>query len=145
MTSTITNASANANTRSRRKRTRVTVDEENPTAIKRPKKEAKLDKLKAQLKEIAGVLKNRLIQLQEHLVNEKVAKESAETVYMALVDQCDDILMGIEPDQDDLELLKEPFVNNFQPEEVLRNRLSGGMLPFRRAQSASLMSTPQFQ
>jgi hypothetical protein len=96
-------------------------------------KEAKFDKLKAQLKEMAGVLKTMLMELQEDLVNENVAKESGKRTYRALLHRCDYILIGIEPDEDDLELLKEPFVDNFQPEEVLRNRLSRVMLPFRRA------------
>ena len=135
MASTITNPSANANTRSRRKRTRGTVDEEtlnSPSAFKRPKKEAKLDKLKAQLIDTAGVLKKGLTTLQKHLENDLVAKESDSGIYACLIDACDDILMGIVPDEDVLEFLRDPFEDYFQPEEVLRNRLSGGMLPFRR-------------
>ena len=132
MASTITNPSANANTRSRRKRTRETVDEEtpnSPSAIKRPKKEAKLDKLKAQLIETTVALKEMLKRHEEHLVNDLVAKEGSGGIYTNLIVACDVICMGILPDEDVLAILRDPFVDFFQPEEVLRNRLSGGMLP----------------
>jgi hypothetical protein len=141
MASTITNPSANpsanANTRSRRKRARGTAGEENPSAIKRPKRETKLDKQKAQLKEAVGLLKNKLMKLEEYFLDAKIAKEnakeSAKMMYTTLLVQCDNILEDNEPNEVALALFKEPFVDNFQPEEVLQRRLSPGMLPSRRA------------
>jgi hypothetical protein len=54
-------------------------------------------------------------------------------MYTSLLDQCKDILTGIGPGEDALALFEAPFVDNFEPEEVLRNRLGPGMLPSRRA------------
>ena len=67
-----------------------------------------------------------------HLLDAKTTKENAGATYTALLDQCDAILTGMEPGEDTLELFKTPFVENFEP-EVLRDRLSRGMLPSRRA------------
>jgi hypothetical protein len=137
MASTITNPSANpsanANTRSRRKRARGTAGEENPSAIKRPKRETKLDKQKAQLKEAVDLLKNNLINLQEYFLDAKIAKESAKMMYAALLNQCGGILAGVDPGEDDLALFKVPFVEIFKPEGDLRERLDQGMLLSRRA------------
>ena len=136
MPSSITNANASADTRSSRKRTRGTVDKEYPnppSGTKRLKKETKLDRLKAELKQVAGLLKNNLEKLQGDLVDEKIAKECAGRTYRALLYQCDDILTGMEPNRDALAFLKAPFVDNFEPEEVLLDRLGQGKLPSRRA------------
>ena len=132
MASTTTDPSANANTSSHQMRTPGMVDEETPnppSAIKRPK-EAKLDKLKAQLKDMAGILKNRLEKRQEYLKSVSVANEGAQMRFELLLETCDDIITGTDPVEDVLGLLKEPFVDILQSEDILRNRLGGGMLPF---------------
>jgi len=136
MPSSITNANASADTRSSRKRTRGTADKENPnppSGTKRLKKETKLDRLKAQLKQAAGLLNDSLVNLQRYLVDEKVAKESAGRTHRALLGLCNDILTGVELDGDALALFKVPFVDNFEPEEVIHDRLGQGKLPSRRA------------
>jgi len=136
MASANTNANASADARGSRKRTRGMADQKNlnpPSATKRPKKETKLDRLKAELKQVAGLLKNNLEKLQGDLVDEKIAKECAGRTYRALLYQCDDILTGMEPNRDALAFLKAPFVDNFEPEEVLLDRLGQGKLPSRRA------------
>jgi len=136
--SAIMNPSVSANTRSGQKRTRGTADEENPTTpstAKRPKKETKPDKLKAQLKEAAGRLYDRLVMLQEDLLDKKVAKESAGMIYRALRQLCNIIRTGRGPDEDALALFKLSFMENFEPDEIILNRLGQGMhmLPSRRA------------
>ena len=132
MASTITNPSANAGTRSSQKRQANDDNPSQPSPAKRPK-EGKLDKLKAQLKEAARRLKNELVDLRENLLNPNRTKDSAGDTYRALLASCNSILEGEQPDKHALAFFKLPFGGNFEPEEVLRGRLSQGRLPSRRA------------
>ena len=134
MASTITIPNANAGTRSSQKRQ---ADDDNPSQqspAKRPKKEGKLDKLKAQLKDAASRLKSELVDLREDILNRNWTKESAGVTYRALLASCNSILEGEQPDKDALAFFKFPFGENFEPEEVLRGHVSQGRLPSRRAQ-----------
>ena len=132
MASGVTNTSVSTNTDSGLKRTlsSVTQDSEgNDTllpATKRPKKETKLDRLKAELKAEAVRLKT-VVEISLALVKDKgVAKEVFLKLY---VYYCDDILAGAELDENLLALFKVPFADNFDSEEVLLKNLNQGGLP----------------
>ena len=130
MASRTMNTSA-TDTRSSRNRTQKRADEgTNPPSATKPPKETKL---KAQLKEAAGRLKDELLDLQEDLLDETVAKKDAGRMYKALLKRCTNILEDMEPHEDFLNLFKVPFVDIFEPEGVLYDRLGQGMLPSRRA------------
>jgi len=107
-------------------------------APKKPKKETKLDKLKAQLKADAARLKKRIDSELKVVKDKGVAKESVLETYF---DLCDDILAGNTLDEDALALVKLPFANHFA-EDVLCKELDQCMLP-RRKRSASLMRSHQ--
>lgn len=142
MASVITDSSVSTSTDSDLKRTlpptmQGSVREGSPQ--KRPKKETKLDILKAQQKEEATILKQK-IKLELELVKDKGVTE--ESVLEYYCDCCDTILAGREIDQCDITILKEPFAKNFVEEDLLREKLSPRML-LRSTRSTSLMSTLQ--
>ena len=106
---------------------------------KRPKRETKLDKLKAQLKSKATLLKKKIERELELVKDTGVVQEP---VLLYYCDLCDLILAGEELFEHHLTFLKTPFAANFVGEDVLREKLSPGML-LRRTRLASLMSTLQ--
>lgn len=87
-----------------------------------------VDKLKAKLKGQVGKLKTELIDVRAFLLDERVAKRCAKVRYLALQKGCDDILTEEDPTHSVLALFKAPFAV-FESEEVLRSRISAGVLP----------------
>ena len=96
---------------------------------KKQKKQNKLDKLKADLKEQVGILKDQLINFRKFLLDEQVAKKGAERGYTTLLFRCNMILSGENPTPPDLAMFQVHFANEYESEEVLRIRMDQGVLP----------------
>lgn len=147
MASEVTNASASTNTGGSLKRTLESAiqdlawegSEDLQPATKRPKREAKLDTLKAKLGAEVALLK-KTIEGEMAIVKGKGVAD--EVLLNAYIHFCRDILEGRELDENDLAIFKMSFEDHFEPEEVLLKKFNQGILP-RRTWSASLMSISQ--
>ena len=106
--------------------------------IKKPKRETKLDKLKAEHKSEAGNLITKIRAVLRLIEGKGVANEALLDIY-ALT--CDRILAGREANEAAVQLLETPFKSHFRPDEVLLENLGPCMLPVELA--TLLMSTPQ--
>ena len=84
---------------------------------KKQKKQTKLDRLKADLKVQAGILKVEMANVQDILLNEDFAKNDAKTAYRALLSQCDSILRGENPTLRTLATFQANFENQFESEK----------------------------
>ena len=93
---------------------------------KQPKRETKLDKLKAEQKSEAGNLKTNIRAILKLIEGKGVANKASLETY---VHTCDDVLAGTELDEAALQLLEMPFKDHFQPDEVLLENLGRCMLP----------------
>ena len=141
MASVITDASISTSTDSNLKRTPPSTMQSarEGSPQKRPKRETKLDRLKAKLKSEATLLK-KLVEGELEIVKDTgVVKEP---VLLYYCDLCDHILAGEELVESDLTIFKKPFAANFVGENILREKLSPGML-LLRTRLASLMGTLQ--
>ena len=117
-------ASANtANTDGSLKRT-LTSSGARPT--KRPKRETKLDRLKAEQKSEAGNLKTKIELVLGLIEGKGVANEFSLKIY---VDSCNHVLGGMELHEVTLEMFEMPFADHFKPDDVLLKILGPCMLP----------------
>ena len=144
MASAVTDASASTSTSigSSIKRTLSSAIQDSAgegPAPKKLKKETKLDRLKAQQKVEAALLKKNIEHELEFVKDKDVANEPMLSFYCH---RCDWILAGETLDEHALTLFKTPFANYFVGEDALREKLGPRML-LRRTQSASLMSSLQ--
>ena len=136
-----------ANTDSSLKRTLASSDARHgdslQPATKRSKKETKLDRLKAEQKSEASELKRKIEAVLGLIEGKDVANEALLKIY---VDSCNEIVAGMELDEDALRLFEGPFEKNFKPEEVLLQTLDPCMLPVYPCRTHSIAtecSTPQ--
>ena len=129
-----TDTSASANTDTSLKRTLASVVQDPAwegsgnlqPATKRPKRETKLDRLKAKRK--AGVM--ALKEVIEHEIALVKGKGVAEEVILDhYIHFCEKILAGWELNEHVLAIFKMSFEDIFVPEQVLTKELDQGMLP----------------
>lgn len=95
-------------------------------ATKRPKRETKLDRLKAEQKSEAGRLKTSIELVLGLIEGKDVANEASLKIY---VDSCNEILAGMELDEDALEMFEIPFADHFKLGDILLRNLGLRMLP----------------
>ena len=130
MASTFTGATSSISPKAGSNRKRVLSSGGDLPNPKKPKKQNRLDNLKADLKAQVGFLKDQLINFRKFLLDEQVAKKGAERGYIALLEECNTILQGENPTLTTLATFQVHFANQFESEEVLRIRMDQGVLPY---------------
>ena len=119
-----------ANTDSGLKRTLASSDARHgdnlQPATKRPKKESKLDRLKAERNSEASKLKRMVETILGLIEGKDAAKEALLKIY---VDSCNEILVGEEFDEGALKIFEIPFADYFKPHDGLLKNLDPCMLP----------------
>ena len=123
-------ASANtANTDSSLKRTLASSDAQHgdslQPATKRPKRETKLDRLKAEQKSEASELKRKIETVLGLIQGKDVANEGLLKIYVA---SCNETVAGMELDEDALRMFETPFADHFEPPDTLLKNLGPCML-----------------
>ena len=123
-----TSSGTAASTHNQRKRG-LQSDGDQPSP-KRQKKQTELDRIKDSLKEEVRVLKTQLVQYQEDLLSDEVAKSGATVVYHALLGLCDGILWGENPNKEILAMFKVPFTDQFKTTVDLSARMNECVLTY---------------